>query len=301
MITRALIRGSLYGLAALLTICSLPTGDAVGAFRPRPARVVSLAPSITGTMIHLGLEETLVGITDWCEMPNVVSPPMRVGGHVDPVIEAVLSLQPDLVIVEKANFDTVSDLTKLNLDLLQVEHRNLEGVLESISLIARACHVTARGDSLRLQLQNRMNSLRKPQDDLPRPRVLVVVGRDISTGRLRDIYAAGAGTFLGQLVDYAGGENVAPGKAIGYPIVSREALMRLDPQVILELAPEFDGKPDDQQQLQRAWRDVTGVSAVAADRVHLLCDERMLVPDPGFVDTLEIMVRLLFPRGLENE
>jgi len=219
---------------------------------------------------------------------------LRVGGHVDPSLEAILSLRPDLVIVETANRETRNAVAALGLPFLEIDHRRLDGILDSTLSIGEACGVADHAERLHADLTARMASVREIADRDP-SRALVIVGRDVSTGRLRDLYAAGPGTFLGQILEAAGGENPLPSGEIGYPVLSREAVLRLDPEVVFELAPELAGDPDGRVRLGAAWGELSDVAAVRAGRVHILLDQRLLVPGPHFVDILETFASYLYP------
>ena len=122
---------------------------------------------------------------------------------------------------------------------------------------------------------------------------MIVVGREIASGRLSDLYVAGAGTFLGELLALAGGENVMPESAVSYPMISAEGLLRLAPEVVIDLAPECADDPDELAELERAWRRHGEVPAVASGRVHVVTNDALLVPGPRFVETLELLASIL--------
>lgn len=294
MIKASVFSGPLFCLAALFLLHA--QSAVAGPREATPQRLISLSPSITGTLVFLGLEDRLVGITDWCEMPDTDPQPLRVGGHVDPVIEAVYSLRPDLVIIEMANGGPADDLERLRLNVLRIDHRTLEGILSSVVTIADACGIRQHADSLLTRLRERQERASIHSSGSPPPGVLIFVGRNIATGHIQEMFAAGSESFLGQLVSEAGGRNLAPGNAIGYPVLSREAVLRLDPEVILDLAPEYADDPVGLSHLRSAWDELSRVNAVRTGRVYILTDQRMLVPDPGFVDTLEMMSQLLYPQ-----
>ena len=283
--------------ALFATIILLLLAQAVGASpeRPAPSRIVSMSPGITSTLVALDLTDRVAGVTDWCDLPAEAGTVARIGGHIDPNYEAVLGLSPDLVIVETVNGEAVRRLEKLGLDYLEVDQGDIDGILESIVLIGEACGEGRRAAALTAEMRSKLRRIEEIAAREDGPRAMIVVGRDISTGRLRDLYAAGAATFLGELLARAGGSNIVPVHQIGYPTLSREAVLRLDPEVVLELAPELSDDAPGRERLLEAWNALPDVSAVRNRRVHIICDERLLVPGPHFLSTLEIFVETLFP------
>ncbi|MCB1151303.1 ABC transporter substrate-binding protein, partial [bacterium] len=194
------------------------------------------------------------------------------------------SLHPDLVVLEEANGDVAASLESLGLAVLRVDHRDVEGILESVTRLGLACDVSERAADLRSELEARLADLarRAPPADR-RPRVLVTVGRDVGAAGLRDVYAASRGTFLGELLAAAGGENALDQDMVRYPTLGREALLRLRPDHVLALAPELADDPDGQARLRAAWEEL----GVPASHVHLFTDDAPTIPGPGCVATAE--------------
>lgn len=279
--------------AALLLILAFASGrvepPAVGD-RDAPQRIVTLAPSVTELAFELGLGERVVGVTDWCRRPPEAATRVHVGGIVDPNLEAVAALRPDLVVLEEANAEVARALQRFGLEVLALDHRDVAGILESITLLGEA---TGRSDAavgLRDDLTSELDALlaAAPPPEA-RPRVLLVVGRDASGGELRDVYAAARGTFLGELLEAAGGRNVLEDEAVRYPTVGREALLRLRPDHVLELVPELAGDPEGHERLAAAWADV----GVPARKLHVLTDEGLPLPGPGFVASIASFARAI--------
>ena len=276
------------GASAPVPACSEPAAAS-------PSRIVSLAPSVTEVLFAVGAGDRVVGVTDWCRRPVEVAGLPRVGGHVDPSLEAVAALRPDLVVLEEANADVRRRLERLGLNVLTVEHRNLAGVLESLTVVGEACGVADGAAALRAELEGRLETVRITVASRRPVRALLVVGRDIASGELRDVFAAGRGTFLGELLEAAGGVNACPVDAVRYPTLTREALMRLAPEVVVELAPELVDR-DGAERLIAAWGRL-GVPAARNGRVHVVLDDGPMIPGPGVIDTLEMLADLLEDAG----
>lgn len=279
--------------ALALALVALAAAGAAAADPPR--RLVSLAPSVTELLFDLGLGDRVVGVTDWCRRPPAALAVAKVGGHLDPNLEAVVALQPDLVVLEVANTEAAAGLRRLGLPVLAVEHRDVTGILASVTLAGEACGVPVRAAALRDSLEARVAAVHNARADGPHPLALVVVGRDATGGVLRDVYAAGGGTFLGELLELAGGRNAIEGDALRYPLLSQEGLVRLAPEVVVDLAPECADDPRRQAELRAAWDLLREVPAVRDGRVRIVLDDAALIPGPRFVETLDLLAEALDP------
>ncbi len=282
----------------LLIILLLGTG----ALAPVPAfaqlsgseqRIVSLAPSITELLFTLDLGDRVVGVTDWCRWPAAVVDLPKVGGVVNPNIEIVAQMKPSLVVIEEANDDVARGLEHLGLNVLRVDHRDTAGILDSITLVGAACRRAEAAAALKADLEVRLQMVAGSHSAESRPVALVIVGRDVASGELRDVYAAARGTFLGELLEAAGGRNALTDKTIRYPTISREALLRMKVDHVFELAPELAGDDEAVARLRNAWADV----GVPAGSVHVLTADALLIPGPRFVATVEIFSTLLAKEG----
>ena len=286
-----------------------------------PARIISLAPSVTETLYRLGLGERVVGVTRYCDYPPEAAEKPAVGGYLDVNYEMVLSLEPDLVILISEHRDARQRLGELGLETLSVNHSRVQGILDSITAVAHRCGVEERGGDLRTSLERRIASVqgkylplsprlpteasakagpRVPASDIPRSRVLVAVARLMDGKDTGEIFVSGRDGFYGDLIDLAGGINAYSEETLKFPALSEEGLVRLDPDLILEMVPDLDGEKD-RESLLGLWRTRTSVRAVREGRVHILGQDYVVVPGPRFVDLLEDMAKIIHSVGMDDQ
>ncbi len=265
-----------------------------GASPAKPARrVVSLAPSITEILFALDLGPRVAAVTSFCDYPPEALARPKVGGLLDPNIEAIAAARPDLVILF-AHQQTVREaLRVLGLDCLEVHGDTMEQILDSIQVIARACGVPERGEALAGALRERVDAVaRQPRPPQP-PRVLVSIGRTLGGGDLRDVYVAGEDGFFSELIRLAGGCNACPEKTIRFPMVSPEGILEMRPDVIVELAPDLERYSLTVSDVVREWDRVREVPAVRFGQVHVFAEDYVTVPGPRFVLLLEKMAAVI--------
>ncbi len=252
---------------------------------PAPAqRVVSLAPSITETLFAIGAGEQVVGVTDYCNYPPEARHKQRVGGIINPSIETIVSLKPDLILLSmEGNVRTdFEKLTALGVSVFVTNPRTLEGIYSSI---LRVGQLVGRADSAaRLVhfLRVRADEIRQKAQHATRRSVLLFVS-------LQPIIVTGTGTFLAELISHAGGENAAAGSVSPYPAYSREAVLKDNPDVLIFLS-SIGGSNDELARLYPEWSNLKAFRRGAVYRVNADVVSR---PGPRAVDALDTLFTIL--------
>jgi cobalamin transport system substrate-binding protein len=291
----------LVSLAVLITFRSGSFRSGNGAIATtaqgeRPSRIISMAPSVTEVLFAIGAGSQVAGVTRYCDFPPQAKDRPQVGGYLDPSYESILALQPDLIVILTEQEDPAGRmLRELGLKVLSVEHRDLEGILESIGTIGAAVGRTQEAGSLLDRLNSGIDSLRTKLAGQPRPGVLVVLGRNLAAGDLSNTYIAGADGYFNDLVELAGGANSYRGRTIAFPAVSAEGLHQLAPNVIIEVIPNLGQTGIDSHRYEQAWRELPGLNSVAAGDIHVFITDYAVRPGPRFILLARDMARAIHP------
>ncbi len=244
----------------------------------------------------IGAGDRVVGVTRYCTYPEQALAKAKVGGYVDPSVEAVCALRPELVIMLAEQARYLSCLDTIGVKALAVDHATPQGILDSILEIGRACGETRRAQQAVAALRSRMEAVRSRTGTGPHPRVLVTVGRTISPGGISDVFAAGKSSFHDELIALAGGIN-ALDRPPAYPMVTAEGVMRMNPDIVIDLVPDTDARPGTEAEVTAAWRKFAGVRAVKTGRIHVIVGSHTVVTGPRFIELLEDMARIIHPEA----
>lgn len=196
-----------------------------------PTRIVSLKPNITELLFAIGAGDRVVGVTTWCNKPDAAKKLPKIADYIKPNIEKILALEPDLVIGSEENSikEPIRVMERSGIKTLLLQFKTLDDFYRSTIKLGEAVGHSDKASEL---VNNLKITIEQPatnnrtQD--PRPKTLIVVGK-------RPLVAAGSGTFLGELVEIAGGKNIIDGK-ISYPSINMETVIAKDPDVILDLS-----------------------------------------------------------------
>ena len=289
-------------LASLLGVASCGGGgEGEGGRAPgvksdgRPQRIISLSPSATEMLYGVGAFDRVVAVSNSCEYPPEVAELPRVGGWNNPNLEQVAALRPDLVVFAGALAPFIKDkLDALGVRTLGLPDQSVEDALSAVEQVGRATGNEEEGRRLASETRAKLDEVRALTANLPRRRVLCVVDR--VPGTLRDLYAATSGSFLAQLLEAAGGESVAPPAAGGWGKIQKEAVVALDPEIIIDLMMQKaeGGLAED---TQAVWRELPQVSAVREGRVYAVRHTSVLHPSQFVGDTARRFAELIHPEA----
>lgn len=258
-------------------------------------RVVSLSPGISETFFALGLGARLAGVTRFCEVPEAWDALPRLGGYQDPSYEGILSVNPDLVLLQEEHESAASHLNALGIPTRQFPTTTLEGLSTTFKGVGRLCGKAEAGQALANSLEHALAQARALTAGRPRPRVVVAVGRDVGSGRLGEVYLIGRDGYLDRLIAAAGGVNAYVGGTVRFPVVSAEGILRMDPDVIIDLVPDLAARDLDADEVRAEWDELRGVRAVRDGRVYVVSETFAVIPGPRTEQMLRRLVEILHP------
>lgn len=252
-----------------------------------PKRIVSMAPSLTEILFALGLHEEIVGVTDFCDYPEVASTKPRIGGFVNPSIEKIVSLKPDLILgIRDGNRkDTVQRLEDLGLTVYVVDPAGFDGVLKTIGKLGEIVQKRGQSTDLIRIINRRKDAVVKLTKSLPKPKVFFQVGSS-------PIVTVGKGSLGDDLIRLAGGKSISQSDPDSYPVYGVETIVSKRPEVII--LSSMDSKRD-YLNLMKMWRAWKELPAVKKNAIYVIDSNLVDRPTPRIVEGLEAMARMIHP------
>jgi len=205
-----LLRSPCSRWALIVLAAALWTALPAAAPAPGARRVVCMAPAFTEICFALGHGDAVAGVTDYCDFPDAARRLPRVGGFLNPNLEAIIRLAPDLVLLVPEEAELAQRLGALRIRTEVLSLYTLADIERAMRVVARRLGDPAAGETLARTWRRELQAVARESPAGAAPRVMVVVGRNPSS--LNNVFVAGPATFLGELVRLAGGRNVYQGK-----------------------------------------------------------------------------------------
>ncbi len=270
--------------------CARSVTDEIGrrvTISESPRRIVSLAPGITETLYALGLDDKIAGVTSYCDWPLRARQKPRIGGFTNPSIEKIVSLKPDLIIAtaDGNRKDTVDQLERIGLPVYVTNPLDMDKILKSILHIGEITNRMTVARGLVEKLQKRLDNIATQTRNKKKPRVFFQIG-------LEPVITAGRGTLISEIIDRAGGINIAGHDTARYPRYSAEGIMAGSPDIIL-FAPMANDK--EFTAVKSYWQKLAQIPAIKNNKIYLIDTDLISRASPRIFDAIEKMALIFHP------
>lgn len=252
-------------------------------------RIVSLAPSVTESIYALGLENLLVGDTDYCDYPEAATKLHKVGGATNPSLEEIAQLKPDVVLVIKSlnRLETVQQLERLGIATYSTDPHNLDEIRSSLRRLADVLGNPSAGEALNAALLEKEKLLRQKLQSVQPIRALFVVWTD-------PLISVGKHTFIADALARAGATSVVDSSQ-DWPHISLEEVVRLQPQFLVFASSHSEQVARDVEALAKrpGWNLLDAVK----NRRYAVIGEAINRPAPRLFSAVEDLARQLHPEA----
>ncbi|MBC8207619.1 MAG: cobalamin-binding protein [Desulfobulbaceae bacterium] len=258
-----------------------------------PARVVSLAPSLTELVYSLGREELLVGATLYSTFPEAARALPRVGSYVRLDLERIVALKPDLCLAVKDGNPrhVIERIESLGIPVFVVDPISIDEIMTTIVALGDLLGACPAAEALAADMAARIDAVgAQVAEAAHRPALFFQVDA-------APLISAGEDTFTGRLIRMAGGENLAAG-GIPYPRYNWEDILRLAPEVVVITSMAGGHNPED---LIAEWQKWPQIPAVRSGRIHVVEADFFNRPTERLVQGLEVLAALIHPELFADE
>lgn len=279
----------------LAVVCSLflsccggaPDGGAVAQRRG----IITLAPHLTEAVFALGQGHRVIAVSSFCDYPPEISPLPRVGGYIDPDLEKITLLSPELLIVPGKHEKMMKFAELQHIAALSVNMDSIETVDSGIAELGRALGCPDKADALRAKVRGELDAVRASVADKPRKKVFIVTGR--TDHNLSGLFSAGGKSFVSQVIDVAGGDNIFRDANENYFEASKEQVVMDAPEVIIEFHAGEKLSEAEQAAYVADWAQLPSIPAVKEGRIVLVLESYALRPGPRVGEVARIVAAKL--------
>lgn len=281
----------------LASFCILSSANLCNGSDIAPRRIVSLSPNLTEIVYGLGAWDKIVGVTMYSDFPPEAKTVPSVGGWVNPNLEAIVELKPDLVIFTVDQDRIFGDtIRKLGLNTLTIDsNESIKDIQDSILELGNILHKEKQAENVVATMRSNLRELGSKTFGINKKRALFVIGRN--PGTLEDIYVVGSGNYINELINLAGGENVVKSDRFALKI-AKDAILSFDPEVIIEIA--YD-KSDNRHSAMEIWSSLREISAVKHKEVHIVPSSELLRPSQRVTEGARSLARILHPEVFRTD
>ena len=251
-----------------------------------PKRIVSLAPSITEILFAIGLDEEIVGVTDFCNFPAQALTKPKVA-YSQPNLEALVALEPQLVLAPPSflRADLLAKLEQLKIPTFVLESKTVEGIFGHIQLLGRMVGHAPEANAYTAAMRKQIADLTKRVQGRSRPTLLYVLNSE-------PLITVGPGSFIHHLIELAGGRNAAERANAPYPRLTMEEVLTQNPDILLFPIGEYEGIPQAEQDRWKRW---DSLRAVQEGKLFQVQSDLLNRPGPRVIEGLRHLVKLLHP------
>jgi iron complex transport system substrate-binding protein len=258
--------------------------------KARPERIVSLLPSNTEILFAVGAGPQVVGVTSYCNYPPEATSRPQIGGITNQAIsvETIVSLEPDLVLASGSQNELIPILAETGLAVIALEPATFEDIQANIDLVGQVTGHADQANGIVGDMRRRAEAVQAKIATIPeneRPTVFYEVWDE-------PLMTAGPRTYIGQMIELAGGRNIFAGVDQDWPQVSAELIVSRNPAVILGPESHAEALAAEQIIARPSW---SSIAAVQNNRIYLLDSDMVSRPGPRLINILEEIARDLYP------
>ena len=252
-------------------------------------RIVSMAPNVTEMLFAIGLNNEIVGVTEFCNYPEAAKSKTKIGGYYNPNIEIILSLKPDLIVATPDGYskERIERLDQSGIPIFIVNPLKIDDVAESMLALGKITNKETYTKQVVDTLKARIKAVKDKVAQVPtqkRPKIFYEIGQN-------PLVTVGPNNFVDDIITTAGGINIASDAPNSWPIYSVEAIITKNPDIILTVPPTMTASD---KNIAEQWSKYKTISAVMNKRIYAIDPDILLRSGPRVADGLEKLYAILY-------
>ena len=255
-----------------------------------PERIVSLSPANSEILFALGLDEKIVGVTEYCTYPEAALSKEKIGGFSTVNIEKVSVLNPDLIVAADGNSEeTVSHLRELGFTVITINADTIDTTLDDILLLGKATGADDEAEALVSSMKEDLEEIAEKTSAEEKPTILHCMWTD-------PLWVSGSGTFQDEMITAAGGVNAAAAEE-GWVALTMEKFLTMNPDIIVVDSGNGMGVGADDALRDFFLKDprMQSLSAVQNEQVYVVNADIIDRGGPRIVEGVEALAEIAHP------
>lgn len=275
------------GALAALGGCGAPAGGGHG--------IITFGPHVTEVVFALGEGGRVIAVDDYSDYPPAVAALPKVGANINPALEKIALLAPEMMLVAGAN-EKVTAHARLNEILVfNVHMDSFETMGKGIAKIGRLLNCPAEAEALCAQLEADIAAFREALSELEPRTVLIITGRQ--THDLNTLHTVGGTSFVSEMVELAGAKNIFHATEQPYFEASKETLVKRAPEAIVEFHCGQGLTQKQRDAYRQDWDALPTLPAVRSNRIYFVTAAHGLRPGPRILDIARELAFKLHPEA----
>lgn len=258
-----------------------------------PKRVVSINPAATEIIFELGCEDKLVAVSDFSDYPPETKDVEQVGGVLNPNFERISMLKPDLIIIQGECENITKFCGHKNIEYMNINLRTIDEIYRGITELGETLGCPEAAEKLNVKIKNELRSIKKKLSSEEKKKVFFSLNR--IPGSLASITTVGPNTFLSELINITGGINIFDDLKQDYPVISKETLLKRQPDIIIEPYFHSTSKDSQFQDALRDWSKLGKLNAVKNKNLNIIDGDLVLKPGPRVGLAALEMAKIIHP------
>jgi iron complex transport system substrate-binding protein len=266
-----------------------------GAITEPTHRIVSISPNLTEIVFALGLGDKVVGVSSDSDWPAEAKAKLKVGTFWQPNTEAIIAAKPDLVVCETflQHKEVAETLKRSGINVLSLHIESIEELYSAITQIGRAAGCRDKAEALAAKIKYNLDQIRAKVSSAKKVKVLWAV-------QTEPMRVVGVKTFVNEIIEIAGGQNVIAPTGDQYPAVGTEAIMTSGAEVIIQSAMGTEDIAKQQEAAEKFWSRFANLPAVKNKKVYVIEADTVLRLGPRLPNGVMMVAKLLHPEIFEQ-
>lgn len=244
-------------------------------------RIITLSPSINEIVFALGSGKDIVANTEYCNFPVESKNILKVGGYSSVSLEKILIAKPSIILAQDYDEKLISNIKKLNLNVKTFKTNNLKSIKTTITTIGKLLDKENKAKELTQDIDNSLKSIK---NIVLNKKILIVISPRKDLNKI--IYVAGNNLYFNDIIEASNNKNAYVSSSLSQPIVNVEKIIKMNPDIIIMLAPYINQRNITHDDLKKKWLDLP-INAAKKKMIYIIDKEYAGIPSNRVVNFIK--------------